>query len=58
MGTMFNFLTCILIYTTLHEGHDIHILKGWRSLNIHRLIVTLFDLHFNLMHHSIASWSS
>jgi len=33
-----------------------HTFNGWHSLNIRRLLVTLFDLYFNLMHQSIAPW--
>jgi len=45
---------------TLFDHHFNHyiILKGWRSWNINRLIVTLFDLHLNLMHYSITPWHS
>ena len=51
-----NLLQIPFIYYT--QGLTYIIQKGCRSLNIHRLKVTVFDLYFNVMHPSISPWCS
>ena len=57
MRTLFNFPSYILIYTTQHAGNDIHNFGRVGSLNIHRLMASLFNLHLNLTLQSMAPWS-
>ena len=52
-------LPIISLYTTFYmHGMISIVLKGWRSLNIHRLMVNMFDIVFNLTHDSTAPWRS